>query len=149
MFWRPNKEEITEWIERKQREFSREQNRNPRLNDEQWLQRYVFTDLHEIFFGEFLIILTEWLERIVENVGRYRVEALRNWTPELIRQLNTISNKVSRAIDFWLNSVLGGYITEFAIDCTQSYSVIEREFFKGLHVKIFERIVYLDKNVVV
>jgi hypothetical protein len=80
MFWRPIRKRSHEWIERKQQEFSREQNRNPRLNDEQWLQRYVFTDLHEIFFGEFLIILTEWLERLVENVGRYRVEALRNWT---------------------------------------------------------------------
>jgi hypothetical protein len=34
-------------------------------------------------------------------------------------------------VDFWLDSVLGGYITEFSIECTQSYSVVEREFFKG------------------
>jgi hypothetical protein len=34
-------------------------------------------DLHELFFGEFPIILNEYLERIMENVGRYRVEALR------------------------------------------------------------------------
>jgi hypothetical protein len=27
--------------------------------------------------------------------------------------------------------VLGGYVTEFSIDCTQSYSVVERELFKG------------------
>jgi hypothetical protein len=26
---------------------------------------------------------------------------------------------------------LGGYIIDFAIDCTQSYSVVERDFFKG------------------
>jgi hypothetical protein len=75
----------------------------------------VFIDLHEIFFGEFPIILTEWLERLVENVGRYQVEAPRNLTLELIRQLNKISNKVSLIVDFWLNSVLGGYITEFSI----------------------------------
>jgi hypothetical protein len=56
---------------------------------------------------------------------------VRNWTPELIRQVNIVSNWVSRAIDYWLESVLGGYIIEFAIDCTQSYSVMEREFFKG------------------
>jgi len=29
--------------------------------------------------------------------------------------------------------VLGGYFTEFVIDCTQSYSVVERELFKGPH----------------
>jgi hypothetical protein len=57
----------------------------------------------------------------------------RNWTPELIQQVNTISNQISCTVDFWLDSVLGGYITEFSIDCTQSYSVVEREFFKGPH----------------
>jgi hypothetical protein len=75
------------------------------------LQRYVFRDLHEILFGEFLIILIEWLGRIEENVGRYRAKTLRKWTPELIRELNMISNKVYRVVNFWLNSILGGYIT--------------------------------------
>jgi hypothetical protein len=42
------------------------------MSDEKWMQRYVYTELHEIFFGEFLIILTEWLEILVENTGRYR-----------------------------------------------------------------------------
>jgi hypothetical protein len=56
---------------------------------------------------------------------------LRNWTPELVRQLNYVSNPTTRAVDFWLDSILGGYITEFAVDCTQSYSVAERDFFKG------------------
>jgi hypothetical protein len=51
----------------------------------------------------------------------------------LIQQVNTISNQISHAVDFWMDSVLGGYITEFSIDCTQSYSVVEREFFKGPH----------------
>jgi hypothetical protein len=74
----------------------------------------VCTDLHEIFFGEFPIILTEWLEILLEKIGRYQVEALRNWTPELIRKLNTVSNKLSHAVDFWLNSILG----VFSIDYT-------------------------------
>jgi hypothetical protein len=50
--------------------FQRE-NINSRMSDKQWLQRYVYTELHEIFFGEFLIILVEWLERLVENTRRY------------------------------------------------------------------------------
>jgi hypothetical protein len=32
--------------------FSKE-NRNPQMSDEKWMQRYVYTELHEIFFGEF------------------------------------------------------------------------------------------------
>jgi hypothetical protein len=69
------------------------------------LQRYILTYLHEIVFGEFLTILTEWIESLVENIGRYQAEAPRSWTHELIRQLNTVSNKVSCAIYFWLNGV--------------------------------------------
>jgi hypothetical protein len=48
------------------------------MSDKQWLQRYVYTELHEIFFGDFFIILVEWLERLVENTGRYQVATLRN-----------------------------------------------------------------------
>jgi hypothetical protein len=114
--------------------FSKE-NRNPQMSDEQWMQRYVYTELHEIFFGEFLIILTEWLEILVENTGRYQLQCPRNWTPELVRQLNSVSNKTSRAVDFWLNNILGVILQKFAVDCTQSYSVAERDFFKGPHGK--------------
>jgi hypothetical protein len=61
MFWRPTKKEISKWLEGKEREFIQKENRNPQMSDEQWMQRYVYTELHKIFFGEFPIILTEWL----------------------------------------------------------------------------------------
>jgi hypothetical protein len=99
MFWRlTKKRSLNGWKGR--REFSQGENRNPQINDEQWLQRYVFTDLHEIFFGEFPNILAEWLERLVENTGRYRTVAPRNWTPELVRKLNYVRNTTSCAVDF-------------------------------------------------
>jgi hypothetical protein len=101
------------------------------MSDNKWRQRYVYTELDEIFSGEFLIILTEWLERLVENTGRYRTAKLRNWTLDLVRHLNYVSNKNSHVVDFWLDSILGGCIIEFLVDCTQSYSVVERDFFKG------------------
>jgi hypothetical protein len=47
------------------------ENRNPQMSKKQWMQRYVYIDLHEFFFGEFPIILIEWLEISVENTGRY------------------------------------------------------------------------------
>jgi hypothetical protein len=60
--------------------------------------------LHEIFFGEFPIILTEWLEILVENTGRYKTATLRNWTPELVRQLNYVSNPTTHVqlISGWI-----------------------------------------------
>jgi hypothetical protein len=48
----------------KESEFYRDQNNNPWINSEKWLQRYVFRDLHESFFVEFPIILVEWLQRL-------------------------------------------------------------------------------------
>ena len=54
------------------------------MSDKKWMQRYVYTDLHEIFFGEFPIILTAWLETLVENTRRYRIAAPRNWNPKLV-----------------------------------------------------------------
>jgi hypothetical protein len=80
----------------------------------------VFRYLREIYFGEFLVILIEWLERLVEKTGRFSATMTRNWTPELVRQLNSVSNPTTRAIFFWLDSVLGGYVIEFVIDCIQS-----------------------------
>jgi hypothetical protein len=119
MFWKMNKKEILEWLERKERDFAQQENKNPRMSDKQWMQGYVYTYLHEIFFGKFPIILIEWLERLVEKIGRYKDVAPRNWTPELVRQLNFVSNPTTRAIDFWLDIILGGYVTKFAVDCIQ------------------------------
>jgi hypothetical protein len=111
MFWRPTKKDIIEWLQSKKQEFSQKDNRNPWMKNDQWMQMYVYKELHEIFFGEFSIILTEWLEILVENTGRYRTIVLRNWTLESIRKLNFVSNKTSCTVDFWLNNILGGYIT--------------------------------------
>jgi hypothetical protein len=92
-----------------------------------------YIELHEIFFGEFPIILTDWLEILVENTRRYNIATPRNWTPELVRQLNSVSNLTTHTVDFLLDNILGGYITEFVVDCTQSYNVTKRDFFKGPH----------------
>jgi hypothetical protein len=55
----------------KEHEFSRSQNKNPQISSEQWLQRYVFTYLHEIFFVDFPNVLTEWIQRLAEKNGTF------------------------------------------------------------------------------
>jgi hypothetical protein len=76
--------------------------------------------------------LDEWLQSLAINNETFHTIVLRSWNLDLIEQVNTISNQISHIIDFWLESVLGGYITVFVIDCIHSYSVAKREFFKGL-----------------
>jgi hypothetical protein len=130
--WRSTKEENGEWLETKEHEFSRNQNKNPRIRSDKWLQRYVFSYLHEIFFVNFSNVLAEWMQRLAEKNITFRFVFSRSWTLESIQQVNTINNQISCVVDFWLDSVLGGYINEFSIDCTRSYNVVERELFKSL-----------------
>jgi hypothetical protein len=37
----------------------------------------------------------------------------------------------SRAVDFWLDSIVAGFITEFVVDTMKSYNAVEQEFLKG------------------
>ena len=42
------------------------------------------------------------------------------WNPQLIHQLKSISNPISRAIDFWVDNILEEYIIEFYVDTITS-----------------------------
>ena len=56
-------------------------------------------------------------------------------TPELVCRLEASEDKIARAIDHWLDWIIGGFIIEFAIDTTVSYSEAERRFLQGLRGK--------------
>jgi hypothetical protein len=90
------------------------------MSNKQWMQRYVYREFHEIFFGELPIILMHCLEILMENTGRYQDAVPRNWTAELVKKMNFVSNNTSLTVDFWLDRILGGYIIEFVIYCTHS-----------------------------
>ena len=53
------------------------------------------------------------------------------WTPELVHRLETSEDKIVRVVDHWLNQIIVGFITEFAIDTTVSYNEVEWHFLKG------------------
>jgi hypothetical protein len=53
------------------------------------------------------------------------------WTSVLINKIKRVDNVVSRVVDHWFDSTIGGYLTEFSIDRVESYSQAERYFFKG------------------
>ena len=60
MFWHPMKPKIQEWVEVKALEFAREESEGSCLNPTKWLERYIYTDIHEIFFCEFHVLLYGW-----------------------------------------------------------------------------------------
>ena len=53
------------------------------------------------------------------------------WTPLLIEWLKRINNPISRAMDFLVDIIIKGYITEFVVDTITSYSEAERKNFQG------------------
>ena len=49
----------------------------------------------------------------------------------MVREVTSVGNTISRAVDFWVDSILQGYITEFAVEVIASYSEARRNFFQG------------------
>jgi hypothetical protein len=50
----PNEGRDREMVEKKEVEFSQKDKRNPKLTPHKYLDKYVFNDLHEVFFYDFL-----------------------------------------------------------------------------------------------
>jgi hypothetical protein len=48
-----------------------------------------------------------------------------------IAQLQQIDNKFTCAIDFYLESIVLGFITKFVVDTAKSYNAIEKDLLKG------------------
>ncbi len=87
-----------------------------------------------IFFVTYENQLYEWISKLND---RHVYKKKRNivWTLEQIHILKRVDNPISRAVDFWLTSLLEGFITKFAVDQRKSFSEVERYFFKGYHGK--------------
>ena len=48
MFWRPLVKEISDWIEDTYLKFVEQENKDPHHSSDDFLQRYIFTYIHEI-----------------------------------------------------------------------------------------------------
>ena len=132
--WNPTKEELNHWVESKEKEFAEKENKSPRLSIEDWLQKHIFTDIHTIFFVTYGNELYDWLSKLTDqNIFKKKRNIV--WTPELIHTMKSVDNPILRVVDFWLASLLEGFITEFAVDQRKSFSEAERYFFKGYHGK--------------
>jgi hypothetical protein len=129
--WNPTKAEIETWLRTKEMEFAQKDNRNPRVTPHKYLEKYVFTDLHEVFFCDFPHLLQEWILRSKDNHATNLIRHL-EWTPVQIEQLQHVNNRFTRAVDFWLDNIMAGFITEFVVDTMKSYNEVEQEFLWGL-----------------
>jgi hypothetical protein len=55
--WNPTKEEIEIWLKFQEIDFSHKDNKSSRFKTRQYLERYVFSEIHESFFSEFPTLL--------------------------------------------------------------------------------------------
>ena len=49
----------------------------------------------------------------------------------MTQEVAQVSNPISRVVDFWIDSRLEGYVTDFVVEAITSYSEAERHFFQG------------------
>jgi hypothetical protein len=65
--WIPTKVEIERWLKKKEIDFAQKDNINPKITPHKYMDKYVFSDLHEVFFCNFPHVLQEWLLRLKQN----------------------------------------------------------------------------------
>jgi len=63
----PMKEYIERWLKTKELEFVQKYNKNLKLTPGKYLDRYVFSDFHEVFFCDFPHILQGWIKILKDN----------------------------------------------------------------------------------
>jgi DNA-directed RNA polymerase len=88
----PMKAKIERWLKTKELEFVQKDNKNPNLTPHKYLDKYVFSDLHEVFFCDFAHLLQEWLLRLKDNHPTNKIRQL-EWNPVDIVQLQQVNNK--------------------------------------------------------
>jgi hypothetical protein len=82
------------------------------------------------FFCDFSHFLQEWLLRLKNNHPTNEIRQL-EWNPMEIMQLQKVNNKFTCLVDFWLDSIVARFITEFVVDTMNSYTAAEQDFLKG------------------
>jgi hypothetical protein len=97
--WNPTKAEIERWLKTKELEFVQKDNKNPKLTPCKYLDKYMFSDLHEVFFCDFPHVLQEWLLRLKDNHPTNRIRQI-EWNPVEITQLQQVNNKFTCASRF-------------------------------------------------
>ena len=82
--WHLELSEIDAWFEAKTKEFVEKENRNANRNIEAWLQKYIYTDVHEVFFTNFPSELHSWLARLAVCNTHIQSDKPAEWNQEVV-----------------------------------------------------------------
>ena len=93
-------------MEAKTLAFVEEESGGMRVSAERWLDDYIYSDIHKILFAEFLVLLHKWLVGLASRQTNCQTRDITEWSDQLVQEVTSVSNVVSRAIDFWVDIIL-------------------------------------------
>ena len=85
MLWNLTKAKIQDWVDFKALDFAQEESKGSWLNPTEWLGRYLYTYIHEIFFSKFSIVLHEWFSKLETQQINFQGGEPMEWNPLLIQ----------------------------------------------------------------
>lgn len=88
-----------------------QENRKPQLLKGEWLDFYLYTEIHEIFFASFPTEMYEWIVKLADSQGRWKRDGPLVWTPDLACRLEASEDNIVHVFYHWLDRIIGGFIT--------------------------------------
>lgn len=85
-------------MDKKIHEFATQENRTLKVFEKKWLDRCMYTEIHEIFFASFPSELYEWIARLADSQGRCRLDQTIVWTLERVHRLEASKDKIVRVV---------------------------------------------------
>jgi len=82
---------------------------------------YLYIEIHEIFLCSFPVDLYEWITKLTNSQGRWRLNGLIVWTPKLVQRLEASKDKITNIVDHWLDRIIG-FVTNFAVNTLVKYN---------------------------
>ena len=93
--WHPDLSDIDTWFEAKTKDFEAKENRNPNRDSEAWLHKYIYTNVHEVFFATFPSELHSWLVGLADCIRHVQSDRPMQWNQVTVQRLKNIDNAVS------------------------------------------------------
>ena len=107
MLWHPTKKDIEDWVESKTLASAQEESVGSWLSTEKWVDEYIYSDIHEVFFVEFPVIIHEWFSRLARRqITNFERREVVEWSDQMVHKVTSVSNTISRDNDFWVDSIL-------------------------------------------
>jgi hypothetical protein len=103
MRWYPFGEEVQYWPTAKEHDFSLRETQGLRVNVKQWKEKYIYTNMHKLFFVEFPCLLYEWMKKkTARNCSLWLLKPV-VWDQATLDRMKVLGNKWTWVIDLWFS----------------------------------------------